>query len=139
VRRTVLIPLLGVVAIATAAGVLRLRAGPKVEVGGLYSVQDEENEFGSPRMYHVAKVLAVDEAVHVRLYREEFRDRPVKIDVKKLTLGTTRDRDPGIGHMPLSKRAFAALNPVFIQHSAVATTELDGYQEWRKAGGGVWK
>jgi len=103
-------------------------------VGGLYSVKDEAG-------FKVVKILAQDGAgVHVRIYANKFPTRPDKIDPAKLTLGSIKDKDGfGMGHLPLDRDLFASWNPKFIAQATVSEEELDGYREWKKAKGGVFK
>jgi len=125
------IALVGVALIAGAAIGTRWRRGPKLEVGGVYTIQDLANDFGSPREFHVVKVIALDNAVHVRSYGQTFRNRPATLEGVSLTLGTD--------HIPLSHAAFAAWQPVLISRSKVAPSELAGYQEWLRTYHGVWR
>ena len=101
--------------------------------GGLYSLVDEGG-------FKVAKVLVVDDtATHVRVYKNRFASRPLAVVEAELSLGTIHDPDGfGMGHLPLSHAAFERLQPVFIQASTVTEAEREGYEEWRKAGGGLW-
>ena len=48
------------------------------------------------------------------------------------------DEFPGMGHMPFSESAFAKQQPVLLTTVGVEADELDGYQEWKKQGGGVF-
>ena len=88
----------------------------------------------------MAKVLAVeDKGVHIRLYKNRFKSRPDKVEFSSLTLGTVHDADGfGMGHLPLTHRAFRAWQPVFLAESSVAEGELDGYRAWKDATGGFW-
>jgi hypothetical protein len=55
--------------------------------------------------YRVLQVLAVDEqAVHVRVYKQRFPERPTEVNRKQLTLGSTHDED-GFGFGILLLRA----------------------------------
>lgn len=127
------LPALVVGALALVA--LGRRGEAALQVGGLYSV---ENGKGG---YVVAKILALDPAaVHVRVYREAFPARPAQVDESALTLGTLRDPNGfGMGHLPLSRRTFGAWKPQFIKRSIVTAQELDGYEAWKKSGGGLWQ
>lgn len=102
--------------------------------GGYYSIMDGD-DFG------IAKVVKIDpEIVHVRIYKQHFSQRPRAIDPAQLTLGSIDDADGfGMGHLPLRTQTFAAREPVFITHSPVAADELQGYNMWKDAGGGVWE
>jgi hypothetical protein len=78
--------------------------------------------------------------VHVRIYKQHFPRRPRSIDASLLTLGTIHDKDGfGMGHLPLRLESFRKRQPVFVTHSEVKPEELDGYEFWRDAGGGVWE
>ena len=126
----------GVLVLAVVGLVIASRGspGPQLQVGELYSVQMEEQNYG------VAKILALDEAVHFRVYKERFRERPLRLNESTLTHGSVRDRDGlGFEHIPLSRGALAAWKPVFIQASVVRADELVAYEEWKRSGGGVWK
>ncbi len=102
--------------------------------GGYYSIIDCD-EFG------IARVLKIDpEIVHVRIYKQHFSQRPRAIDPAKLTLGSFHDNDGfGMRHLPLRTQTFAGREPVFITHLAVADHELQGYNLWKDANGGVWE
>lgn len=101
--------------------------------GGLYVIASEN-------CYKIVKVLKVEkDIVHVRIYKNRFEKVPGRVDPITLDLGTIHDKDGfGIGHTPTSRRAFASWNPQFLQHGLVEPDELDGYNEWKEAGGGVW-
>jgi hypothetical protein len=47
-------------------------------------------------------------------------------------------QEGGMGHLPLSPRVFSAWKPVLITTATVTESELEGYREWEKAGGGEW-
>ena len=104
------------------------------EAGSLYTVDDGEGWF------RVAKVLvADDEAVHIRLYKNRFKERPTTVDPKDLELGTVHDKDGfGMGHLPLTRRAYSAWLPVLLQRGTVEPDELEGYEEWKSSGGGLF-
>jgi hypothetical protein len=104
------------------------------QLGGLYSVLGDENSFS------VAKVLVVDDkGIHIRLYKQKFPSRPESVDEGTLTLGSIHDSDGfGMGHLPLAREAFWRMEPQLIQVSTVKEDELDGYREWKQAGGGVF-
>lgn len=105
-----------------------------IQPGDVYSVENE-GSFG------VVKILAVEsDAVHVRVYKEKYSERPKVVDPNKLTLGSINDRDGfGIGHLPISKATFNSWHPVRITNVAVVRDELIGYEEWKRSGGGVFK
>lgn len=102
--------------------------------GGYYSIIDGE-EFG------IAKVLKLDpEIVHVRIYKQHFSQRPRAIDPSQLTLGSILDDDGfGMGHLPLRLTTFQEREPLFITHTPVTPSELEGYNTWKDSEGGVWE
>jgi hypothetical protein len=104
------------------------------EAGSLYTVDDGEGWF------RVAKVLAVDEkGVHIRLYKNRFKDRPGNVDKAALSLGRIDDPDGfGMGHLPLTRAAFVAWKPKLLERGTVSDEELDGFLEWQKSGGGYF-
>jgi hypothetical protein len=110
------------------------RTGPPIEAGSLYTVDDGEGWF------RFAKILVVDDqAIHIRLYKQRFKTRPTTVDPATLDLGTVKDPDGfGMGHLPLSRKAFDAWDPVFLQRGIVEPDELEGYKEWKDAGGGLF-
>jgi len=107
---------------------------PELKVGGLYSVDDGEGN------YRVAKILALDDsAVHICLYKNKYRSRPATVEGSSLSLGTIHDKDGfGMGHLPLSRTAFANWQPVFLSQSSVTDEELEGYKIWKEDQGGVF-
>jgi len=107
---------------------------PELKVGGLYSVNDGEGS------YRVAKILALDDsAVHIRLYKNKYPSRPQTVDLSTLSLGSINDKDGfGMGHLPLSRKAFANWQPIFLFQSAVTDEELEGYRMWKEDHGGIF-
>ena len=107
---------------------------PQGEVGGLYSIAGDSTGYG------VVKVIALDSGVvHVRLYANTFSERPTTLDPASLHLGKIGEPGGiGIGHLPLTTDHFAAWEPKLISRVPVTDDELDGYREWKAAGGGVW-
>jgi len=103
------------------------------KVGALYSITDEKG-------YRIAKVLVIeDDVIHVRVYKQAFSERPATIDPSNLTLGTIHDADGfGMGHLPINPRKFDSWRPAFLMDTTLAEDELEGYREWKAAGGGVW-
>jgi hypothetical protein len=102
--------------------------------GALYSVDDGEGH------YRVAKILAVDpDGVHIRLYKNKFNERPARVDIVSLDLGSIHDPDGfGMGHMPLSYASFSAWEPIFLMANGVDEEELEGYVYWKEAQGGYF-
>jgi hypothetical protein len=104
----------------------------KYSLGALYSVRQGPH-------FQLAKVLAADDdAVHIRLYREAFPERPNASQIVSLTIGKLGEESFGIGHLPLSHQSFASWEPRLVCPGEVAREELEGYELWKKNGGGVW-
>ncbi len=111
------------------------RTSTQLAAGGIYSIRSGAGDFG------VAKVLVLDgETIHIRLYKNRFPARPGSIDQSVLTLGTIHDTDGkfGIGHLPIRTVEFKAWQPKLLVMTTVSTNELDGYEEWKQGGGGIW-
>lgn len=107
---------------------------PAAQPGSLCTVDDGEGSF------RVAKVLAIDnEGVHLRLYKNKWTQRPAQVDVDSLSLGSIHDKDGfGMGHLPLTKQAFAAWKPVVFATREIKADELEGYKMWKDGGGGYF-
>lgn len=110
---------------------------PLLKPGTLVSVDEGK------RTFRVVKVLVVDKkAVHVRLYRGRWLWRPTlqEITPDDLTLANTEGHDApaAVGHLPVTLEAFARWQPLRLRTEAVAPDELDGYEVWKQAGGGVF-
>jgi hypothetical protein len=105
-----------------------------VQVGGLYSVDLGEGFF------RVAKVLALnDSAVHLLLYGNRFPARPSAAEVIGLEVrGRGDPQGWGIHHLPLAWDLFNSWQPNFIQASEVTPDELQGFEQWKQAQGGIW-
>lgn len=89
--------------------------------------------------YRAAKILHVDRnAVHVRLYSDQWDIPPDHIDPWALRLDRADAPSPGVGHMPVSHRSFGAWEPAFERLAMVGSSERDGYRYWLDAGGGVF-
>jgi hypothetical protein len=116
-----------------AAAALALLAGcgksekPDYVPGGLYSVSDG-------KAFKVAKVLAADAAaVHIRLYKNSWPQRPTSVDPATLQLGSIQDKDGfGVGHLPLARDSFANWDPVFLAATTLTSDDLQGYEVWKK-------
>lgn len=102
-----------------------------IKEGALYSVEDGEGA------YQVAKVLAIEDlGVHIRVYKNRFPIRPTQVDFASLSIGTIHDKDGfGMGHLPLTHKAFSAWAPRFLNDHSVTEEELEGYREFKSAGG----
>ena len=104
------------------------------QVGGIYSIASGNGSFG------VVKILALEpEIVHVRVYKNKFSSRPETIDLASLSLGSMLDGgDFGMGHLPIGSKSFGEWAPVLVAKTSVADDELEGYNLWKEAGGGVF-
>ncbi|HTR41481.1 MAG TPA: hypothetical protein VMH87_07680 [Pseudomonadales bacterium] len=102
--------------------------------GTICTVDDGEG------FYRVAKVLVIDDGgVHARLYKNRWTERPQAVDMSTLSLGSVYDKDGfGMGHLPLTKRAFAAWKPIVLGLEEVRQEELDGYEIWKDGKGGYF-
>jgi hypothetical protein len=107
------------------------RSVRRLLAGDICSIRSEDH-------FSVAKILDIGrEVVHVRLYKEKFRDRPTS--VQSLSLGHIDDPDGfGVGHLPLSLGTFGSWLPVCFQQEPVTDDELIWVREWEKSGGSVW-
>jgi hypothetical protein len=127
------------VAVLAAAAVLcgcgAAKEGPWEE-GGLYSVP---NEYGS---YSVLKILKLDESgVHIRLYSNQFPDRPSDVDTDTLYMAgmdRSEGQSLGMGHAPISRTSFSSWDAKYIKTVPVTQDELEGYEMWLEAGGGYF-
>ena len=101
-------------------------------IGGIYTINNGDGSFG------VVKVLVVDsKLVHVMVYKNKWETRPTSVDTSTLSLGSITDKDGfGIAHLPLSRETFDKWQPVLVSQQTVSGEELDGYNEWKKDGGG---
>lgn len=70
--------------LSTAPG---CRASTELVVGGVYSIADEDGRFG------VVKLLARGDGIcHVRVYKQKYASRPLRIDLSSLSLGASTTR-----------------------------------------------
>jgi hypothetical protein len=127
------------IAVVCAVLVMLTACGGRIEKpveGGLYSTS---NENGS---YSVLKVLKVDDkGVHVRVYSNQFPQRPTTIDETTLYMvGTNRRSNEtlGVGHTALSHSSFAGWGAKLIKVVPVKNEELEGYKLWLDAKGGYF-
>jgi hypothetical protein len=136
---------------ATLRGVLdAVRAWFAARTGGLYSVAVDD------RGYAVARVVATGrDSVHVRVYSNRYRDRPLRIDRSELFLVANADMsdaalnathpedrsDPGAfasPHLPLRRASFLAWRPRLIRVEPLEPDDLAEYRTWRAAHHGAW-
>ena len=101
---------------------------PEVKEGALYRVNDGEGWF------RVAKILVVDDGgIHIRLYKNKWKERPQAVDISVLSLGSIHDADGfGMGHLPLARKSFGAWLPMFVQDGQVAKKNWMGMKCGRK-------
>jgi len=121
-------------AVAILAFLFGCQRTPGVKEGALYTVDDGDG------FYRVVKILATDDrGVHVRMYKNRWKERPTSVDTSSLSLGQLNDPDGlGMGHLPFSKKSFVVSRPVFLQDGQVAEDELEGYRMWKDGGGGYF-
>ena len=101
--------------------------------GGLYSVISGDGKYG------IIKVLVLDtNIVHIRIYSNEFDNRPINLDTIKLYHGTIHDKNIGIGHLPIFNSDLQKWEPKLILKQPVTHEELEGYKIWKEAKGGVF-
>src|SRR5438128_1683090 len=87
--------------VADASGGSEGRGPMTLKPGGIYSCKSGNGHFS------VVKVLVVENgAVHVRLHKNRFKERPVTIDLKELEVA--------VGHVPLSETGFRNWEPVLL-------------------------
>ena len=86
-----------------------------VVVGGVYVTPNPSGKFA------VSKILVADnEAVHVRFYKEELPEIPKSI--------ATKDLHVAIGHAPLSRKGWLKEQRTFLAKENVSEQELEGYK-----------
>lgn len=81
--------------------------------GGLYA---ERKEDGSG--YMITKVLRVDFAVHIQIYKEDFKELPKEIHSSQLTIA--------LGHAPMSAEGWGKTH-ILVGQEPVTEDELFGY------------
>jgi hypothetical protein len=124
---TVSLIVLGLVSVLVACR----KPSVKLEVGGIYSINNGDG------LYGIAKLLAhADGICHVRIYAQKFELRPASVDLSSLSLGKfDAPGGGGLGHLPLRETGFLKWEPVLITKTRVSPDELDGYNIWKKGGG----
>jgi hypothetical protein len=102
--------------------------------GGVYSIDNGDGKFG------IVKILKLEPGiVHVRVYKNKFASRPASIRLDELSLGSIKDKDGfGIGHLPISDNDFKGWKAILLTKAGVNAEELEGYNLWKEAGGGVF-
>jgi hypothetical protein len=89
-----------------------------IKPGGIYSCHSGGGD------YSVVKVLVVEDgAVHVKLHKNRFTQRPGTIDPRELQVA--------VGFVPLSEAGFRDWDPTLLLEQEVIEAELVGYRLWR--------
>ncbi len=115
-----------------AAGGPVLGRDPDAGITPLLTVRMDEG-------HGAAKLLHADRSgVHLRIFADRWPVPPDGVDPWALRLGTGEDGVVGIGHVPLTLRAFAAMRPSFARLVMIGSSELGGYRMWRESGGGYF-
>jgi len=122
------------VAILVFAAVAGCSGANSMTEGGIYSIDNGDGKFG------VVKILKLEPGiVHVRIYKNKFPSRPNAIKTEELSLGSINDADGfGMGHLPISETDFKGWKAVLLRRDNVKAEELEGYELWKEAGGGVF-
>jgi hypothetical protein len=84
--------------------------------------------------YNVAKVLIADDrGLHVRVYAEQFSERPAVLpDV--LEVGSPYDGTVfGVSHIPVTVEQYEAWAPELLGEQPVVEDDLEGYRQWLAA------
>lgn len=100
----------------------------KIKAGSICTIEDGEGKFG------VVKVLVInDEEAHIKIYKNKYNQRPIRVDIKTLSLGSLNDKDGGfgIGHVPLERKGFNNWKPVSVGFEEVTKDDLVGYEMWK--------
>ena len=94
----------------------------------------------SSKLYGILKVLKIaEEIVHVRLYKNKYKEMPTGVAYGSLQLGSIDDKNGfGTGHLPMGRETFASWRPQLHQHSLVESQELDACGAWKESHDGVW-
>ena len=100
----------------------------KIKAGSICTIEDGEGKFG------VVKVLVInDQEAHIKLYKNKYDQRPAKIDIKTLSLGSIKDKEGGfgIGHIPIERKGFDNWKPISVGFEEVTKEDLVGYEMWK--------
>ena len=100
----------------------------KIKAGSICTIEDGAGKFG------VVKVLVINnEEAHIKIYKNKYDQRPTKVDMKTLSLGSINDKDGefGIGHVPLERMGFDNWKPVSVGFEEVTKDDLVGYEMWK--------
>ena len=87
----------------------------ELKTGGIYATRNDEGK------YSLSKILVLeDEAIHIRLYNEEFDEIPKSVSSDDLTFL--------LGHAPMARKGFLSDDPKFVTLESVSDSELAGYR-----------
>jgi len=87
---------------------------PGIIKGGLYAEKLRDGPG-----YMITKVLAVDFAVHLRIYAEDFAELPKELSSAQLTVA--------VGHAPMSAEGWPG-ERILVGVEPVTPGELEGYR-----------
>jgi hypothetical protein len=99
----------------------------KIEPGSICTIDDGGGRFG------VVKVLVMEDGiVHLKIYKNKFNERPARVNIGNLGIGSVTDKDGfGVGHVPMDKQAFDEMKPVAVGFQQVTEKDLEGYEIWK--------
>ena len=101
--------------------------------GGIYAFK---NDNGS---YSVLKLLKVEsDGVHAKIYSNQFDAPPTQVDESKLIIVGLQHKENetlGVTDAPIKGEIFQNYKATFVQQGTVTPQELEGYNQWKKAGG----
>ena len=101
--------------------------------GGFYAFK---NDNGS---YSIMKLLKVEGGgVHAKVYSNQFDAPPTQVDESKLYivgLAHKPNETLGSADVPMKGEIFQNYKATFVQQGTVTPEELEGYNQWKKAGG----
>ncbi|MBS1994385.1 MAG: hypothetical protein JSS83_27925 [Cyanobacteria bacterium SZAS LIN-3] len=99
--------------------------------GGIYSVRPSQSGRGN---FILAKIVHLSpEAVHVVVFSPTFKTRPAAADLAspsvELALPSNLE-EARARHLPLERKLFAIMCPVFIKEEPVLDADLAGFRRW---------
>jgi len=97
--------------------------------GGIYSVRPNQGGRGN---FVLAKIVQLSpEVVHVVVYSQTFKKRPALAAVEGLDLTLpSAVSDARARHLPLSRKLFAMMRPVFLLTQPLKDSDLAGLRQW---------
>lgn len=104
-----------------------IKQSDSIKAGSICTIEDGEGKYG------VVKVLVInDQEAHIKIYKNKYDQRPAKVDIKTLSLGSINDSDGfGIGHIPLERAGFDNWKPISVGYEEVTEDDLVGYEIWK--------